>query len=99
MQQDLHPRIVLCADDDPDDRELLCETVRHLDPALKIMHNENGEQLIGKLKELESIGVSPCLIILDMNMPIMDGRTALAEIKKNPEWNDIPSPIFHPPER
>jgi CheY-like chemotaxis protein len=88
------PKIVLCADDDPDDRELLCETATRIDPAVRIVHSENGEQLLIKLRELESIDLYPCLIILDMNMPIMDGRDTLIHIKKNPDWASIPVAIF-----
>jgi CheY-like chemotaxis protein len=88
------PKIVLCADDDPDDRELLCETATKIDPSVKVVHSENGEQLLTKLRELESINIYPCLIILDMNMPILDGRDTLIEIKKNPDWADIPVAIF-----
>jgi len=87
-------RIVLCADDDPDDRELLCETINKIDPEVKVIHADNGKRLLSKLKELDSINVCPCLIILDMNMPIMDGRQTLIEIKKNPGWGSIPVAIF-----
>jgi CheY-like chemotaxis protein len=88
------PKIVLCADDDPDDRELLCETATKIDPSVRVVHSENGEQLIQKLIELESIDLYPCLIILDMNMPILDGRDTLIQIKNNPNWADIPVAIF-----
>ena len=33
---------------------------------------------------------SPGLILLDLNMPKMDGREALAEIKADPELRSIP---------
>jgi len=88
------PKILLCADDDPDDRELLCETAMQIDPALKVIHCVHGKELLEKLKELESAGIHPCLIILDMNMPIMDGQEALKEIKANRQWDDIPVAIF-----
>jgi CheY-like chemotaxis protein len=36
----------------------------------------------------------PCVILLDHIMPIMDGKEALAELKSNPETQDIPVVIF-----
>lgn len=32
----------------------------------------------------------PDLVLLDLNLPIMDGFQVLAELKKNPETKDIP---------
>jgi CheY-like chemotaxis protein len=36
----------------------------------------------------------PGLIILDLNMPRMDGREALKELKAKPEWKKIPVVVF-----
>jgi CheY-like chemotaxis protein len=88
------PRIILCADDDPDDRELLCETASKIDPSVKIVSAVNGEILLQKLYELDSVNLLPCLIILDMNMPILDGKETLEEIRKNSKWDNIPVTIF-----
>jgi CheY-like chemotaxis protein len=88
------PRIILCADDDPDDRELLCETASKIDPTVKIVSAVNGKFLLEKLYELDSVNLLPCLIILDMNMPILDGKETLEEIRKNDKWDDIPVAIF-----
>ena len=32
----------------------------------------------------------PDLILLDINMPVMDGKETLAKIKENPAWQNIP---------
>ncbi len=87
-------RVLLCADDDPDDRELLCETAMQIDPDLKVIHCIHGKELLEKLKELELRGIHPCLIILDMNMPILDGQATLKEIKAKQDWDHIPVAIF-----
>lgn len=87
-------KLILCADDDPDDRELLCETATKLDPSVTIVHAEHGEHLLKKLEDLTSKNLLPCLIILDMNMPVMDGKTTLIELRKHSEWNKIPVAIF-----
>ena len=57
---------------------------------------ENGEELLqylrGEGKFATSAGTQalPGLILLDLNMPRMDGRTALAQIKADPELRRIP---------
>ncbi len=40
------------------------------------------------------LGDLPCLIIMDINMPQMDGKEALAVIKKNEDLIDLPVVIF-----
>ena len=88
------PRIVLCVDDDADDRELVCDTIRKLDPTLKVEHAIDGLeaiQYLSKAKEQESL---PCLVILDINMPRMDGKQTLVEIKKDTILSKLPVVMF-----
>jgi len=93
------PKIVLCADDDKDDRDLLCDTIQELQPGFIVEHTSNGEELLVKLEELISKKMKPCLIILDMNMPKKDGKATVIDIKTNPEWCDIPVAILTTSER
>jgi CheY-like chemotaxis protein len=85
----------LIVDDDHDDQFLLGEALRmlHLDVALRYM--ENGWQVLGYLKgksiRYESGKVRyPALIILDLNMPYMDGRETLKVLKTTEALRDIP---------
>jgi CheY-like chemotaxis protein len=87
-------KIILCADDDPDDRELLCNTINEIEPTYKVIHAINGADALEQLKHLTESNQFPCLIILDMNMPIMGGKETLIELKKNSKWSAIPVVIF-----
>ena len=87
-------KIVLCADDDPDDRELLTIAINELNPNYKVLTAHNGEDALEKLAELNSIGHDPCLVILDMNMPIMDGKQTLEIMKTHSHWYNLPVAIF-----
>jgi two-component system, response regulator len=87
-------KIVLCADDDPDDRELLTIAINELEPSYKVLTALNGEDALEKLAELNSIGHSPCLVILDMNMPVMDGKKTLEIMKTHSHWYNLPVAIF-----
>ena len=87
-------KIVLCADDDPDDRELLAIAINELDPTYKVLTALNGEDALEKLAELNSIGQNPCLVILDMNMPVMNGKETLEIMKTHSHWYNLPVAIF-----
>ena len=86
-------RIVLCVDDDPDDRELIRNAIFKVDPSYSVAYSTNGkEALLYLTAALET--ELPCLVILDLNMPVMDGKQALIEIKKNVKLNEIPIVVF-----
>ncbi len=76
------PKTVLCIDDDEDDRQFICEAINLADPTIRVIHAESGIKGVVMLKEMEDNKEVPCLIILDVNMPVMDGRETLVEIRK-----------------
>jgi CheY-like chemotaxis protein len=87
-------RVVLCVDDDPDDRELICYTIGEIDPSIKIAHAEDGVEAISYLSRAKAEAALPCLVILDINMPRMDGKQTLAEMKKDTELKALPVVVF-----
>lgn len=96
MKLHKHERaVVLMADDDPDDR-MLTERAFADESDDTVMHFvENGEQLLAYLRRRAPYDDSrayprPDLVLLDLNMPRMDGRAALAEIKSDPALRSIP---------
>ena len=91
------PIIILMADDDVDDCRLTREALEEgrLANELKFVHD--GEQLIDYLKRrgkyagtTDETAPRPGIVLLDLNMPRMDGRTALKEIKADPDIRQIP---------
>jgi len=86
---------ILLAEDDYDDRYLISEALDESGVETQLFIVENGEDLLDYLQgnggyaDRESYPL-PSLILLDLNMPLMDGREALAEIKKDPELRRIP---------
>jgi CheY-like chemotaxis protein len=86
-------RIVLCVDDDPDDWELIRSAIFDIDPSYIIDYAANGKEAIQYLDDAKNIEL-PCLIIVDINMPVMDGKQTVMEIKKTPELSQIPIVVF-----
>lgn len=89
-----HPRTILCVDDDPDDQMLLLEAIKYIDPAIKVVSAFNGVEALRFLQEGKHNGGLPCLVIMDINMPQMDGRQALTLIRNDPAFHPLPVVMF-----
>ena len=93
------PITILMADDDADDRRLTKDALEESRLANDLRFVENGEELLqylrhqGKFSDEEE-APRPGLILLDLNMPRKDGRTALKEIKADPELRQIPVTVL-----
>jgi CheY-like chemotaxis protein len=92
--QDSGQRIVLHIDDDEEDRMVLEEALQKLDPGIKVQQVDNGRAALFLLKQSKELGNLPCLIILDINMPGMNGTEVLTEIKKDRELASLPLILF-----
>ena len=83
------------ADDDDEDRMMTKKAWDNSRLANDLRFVEDGEELmeyLGRRGEYADPASSPRpgLILLDLNMPKMDGREALREIKSTPELRRIP---------
>lgn len=84
---------ILYIDDDQDDLMIFGDSIGKLYPGITVITAESGEEGMAMLKNMEQDGQPfPSLVVLDMNMPRMDGRQVLQEIKRR--WNEIPVVIF-----
>lgn len=90
----IHNKTILLADDDHDDLHLLSEALKDIDPSYSIMQAHDGENAIELLKEAKESECLPCLIVLDINMPKMDGKQALVTIQNELKLSEIPIVIF-----
>ncbi|MCW3079401.1 response regulator [Segetibacter sp.] len=86
--------IVLYADDDTDDIQLVREAFSEYSRNVELVTVEDGFEALSFLKNLSSDDPAPCLIILDINMPRMDGKEALVEIRQMKRFEEIPSILF-----
>lgn len=86
---------ILYIDDDEDDLLIFGESIENLYPGVVVLKALGGEEGIALLNLLEQENKPfPNLIILDLNMPRMDGRQTLKAIRSREQWAGIPVVIF-----
>jgi CheY-like chemotaxis protein len=82
-------KTVHLADDDEDDRMLIREALKEASPDITIVEAEDGKELVHNIKDADDL--SNTVIIVDMNMPKMNGIEAIEEIRKDPELPEVPA--------
>jgi chemotaxis family two-component system response regulator Rcp1 len=87
---------ILLVDDNPADANLTCEVLATSERATQVSTVADGEQAIDFLRRAGKFAdvARPDLIILDLNLPRKDGRAVLAEVKADPELNEVPVVVF-----
>ena len=85
---------ILWADDDVDDLQMMREILVKNNRIFNIVEVHNGKDALQYLHAAKATGTLPSLIILDINMPILDGKETLAQIKRNPDYQSIPIVVF-----
>jgi CheY-like chemotaxis protein len=79
-------------DDDIDDQDLFIEAVSEVDNSIECVSASDCEQALDLLKN-KKIGM-PDMIFLDLNMPRLNGKQCLAELKKEAHLAHIPVIIY-----
>lgn len=74
---------VLLVEDDVETREIMAHALEK--SGWKVFEASNGQEALDMMAD-----VQPQLILLDLMMPVMDGFGFLAEMRAQPEWQDIP---------
>lgn len=90
---------ILIAEDDPDDQLMIQEAFEDNFSECQLRFVQNGVELIQfLLSELKAPETGakflPDLILLDLNMPLKDGRQALLEIESEPRFQQIPVAVL-----
>lgn len=96
METDSGTRMkILMADDDEEDRMLAEDALREARLLNPIEFVRDGAELLDYLRAegdyaFRNVSDLPDLILLDLNMPKIDGRKALSLIKQDPRFMHIP---------
>src|SRR5438132_14397876 len=91
-----HPIEILLVEDNPGDVRLTRELLKESKFRNRLEAVDNGAEAIAYLRRQGKYreAVRPDLMLLDLNLPRMDGREVLAEIKRDPDLRRIPVVIL-----
>lgn len=81
----LSNKILLVVEDDLDNRMLILNLMQDHAPQTTILSATNGEQALNILRKK-----SVDLILLDWEMPVMNGIETLVHLQQNKQWKNIP---------
>lgn len=77
------------ADDDEDDRMLMKDALEEANPNVTVIEAQDGKELVENVKNSDDL--SDTVVLVDMNMPKMNGIEAIKEIRSEPELADVPA--------
>lgn len=81
------PKTILLIEDDKDDQEFFIQVLSEIESGSLYSVADNGKIAI---ERLENSVILPDLIVMDINMPVMNGFECLQEITRNPRTGNIP---------
>jgi two-component system response regulator len=87
--------MVIVCDDDHDDWLLIQDAWAHVAPTVELRYAKDGQALLDLLTTMATEDDTfPALVILDLNMPVLNGWDTLAAIKTSNELAHIPTIIL-----
>jgi CheY-like chemotaxis protein len=95
MTQSLPPKsLVLYADDDPEDIELVSEAFQIYAQNVELMTFPDGIELLNFIQTIDPFHAAPCLFILDINMPRLNGKETLRRLRRIGTFAEVPAVLF-----
>ncbi|MGZ3882056.1 MAG: response regulator [Flavisolibacter sp.] len=91
MESVANKPIILYAEDDFDDFESIKEALDQISGQHLLLHARNGQEAVSYIENATAL---PSLIVLDLNMPVMDGKEVLQWLKERVQYKNIPVMIF-----
>lgn len=85
----LENKIILVVDDDAQNRETVINSIFALSPETVVISAVNGEQALKLIEKRR-----PDLVLLDWEMPVLNGYETLVKIKENENTTDIPIVMY-----
>ena len=85
---------ILMVDDDADDRDIIRFSMESINASDTIGFAEDGEQALTILQDDVAASPIPELIVLDLNMPRMNGTETLRSLKQDERFKNIPVIIY-----
>ena len=88
--------VILLVDDDEDDQLIIGRVLSKAPISLETAHVMNGQQALDYLDSAsaEDGPKFPDMVLLDLNMPIMDGNEFLKRLRNHPVYASLPVCVF-----
>lgn len=83
--------LIYWAEDDMDDIVIISSCMKELGIDPKINFFGSGQDLLAKLATAERL---PDFIVVDLNMPVLNGFETLEQLKENDRYRDVPVMVF-----
>lgn len=80
--------LVLLAEDSPEDVEAVRRTLTRSRPEVRLEVVQEGSEVIGRL--VDTLGDLPDLVLLDLNIPGLDGLGVLRAVRARPGLASLP---------
>ena len=84
---------IFIVEDDPDDQEIITKAFAQMAPHYKITFFNDGKLLVDILQSFADNEL-PALIVLDYNMPLLNGLETLKVLELDNRFNKIPKIIY-----
>lgn len=95
MTRSLPPKnIVVYADDDSDDLELVQDAFAQYAKNVEVVSFKDGVTALSYLQGLTKLDPLPCLVILDINMPVLNGKEVLVRLRQLEPFESVPVVLF-----
>jgi CheY-like chemotaxis protein len=82
--------LILLVEDSPEDYEVTVRSLRRAGYTQELHHCQSGDDALARLRS----DPRPNLVLLDLNLPGLDGREVLAEIKQDARLRSIPVAVL-----
>jgi CheY-like chemotaxis protein len=87
-------RYIVFADDDADDLELITGFFKQYNRNINVLEFKDGKEVLRFLDDFAINTTPPLLIVLDINMPRLNGKETLKAIRRHPQYGAIPVVIY-----
>ncbi|GAB4298996.1 MAG: response regulator [Desulfuromonadia bacterium] len=81
---------ILIAEDDEGHAELIQDSLKEAGVTNEIIRFRDGQETIDYIMENPDLERRPCLLLLDIRMPRMDGIDVLKRLKSDPRTRNMP---------
>jgi len=89
----MRSRYIIFADDDADDLELITGFFKQFNRNINVLEFKDGKEVLKFLDDF-ALNATPLLVVLDINMPRLNGKETLVAIRQHPKYQYIPVVIY-----